>query len=183
MIPEASPILSADRLSLSLASPKHYYEEKFKSSNPSWLSSLVTSRLKEAGWSPQPRKRGLDHGVFVPLIVAFPNQATDIPLVQVSLPSPTGDISKDTRAALELGEALAPLREQGIAIMGSGQPVHNLRAFMTGKQLTGGAFLEATANAVLPAGEREKRWKQAVDLTQRADYKIAAPTDEHFLRE
>jgi aromatic ring-opening dioxygenase catalytic subunit (LigB family) len=66
--------------------------------------------------------RGFDHGVFVPLKVAFPQ--ADIPTVQMSLHA-----SLDPAVHLAAGTALAPLRDEGVLIVGSGMSFHNLRAY------------------------------------------------------
>ena len=65
-------------------------------------------------------QRGYDHGVWIPLMLAFP--AADVPVIQLSL-------RRGATAAenLALGQALAPLRDRGILIIGSGATVHNLR--------------------------------------------------------
>jgi aromatic ring-opening dioxygenase catalytic subunit (LigB family) len=68
--------------------------------------------------------RGFDHGTFIPLKVAFPDAA--IPTVQLSL---RADL--DPEAHLAIGRALAPLRDEGILIVGSGMSFHNLRAFFS----------------------------------------------------
>src|SRR5215831_18785645 len=62
--------------------------------------------------------RGLDHGAWVPLRLAWPEAR--IPVVQVSLPA------DDVRAAFDLGRALRPLRDEGMIVVGSGGIVHNL---------------------------------------------------------
>lgn len=66
--------------------------------------------------------RGLDHGVFVPMKVAFPN--ADIPIVEMSV-----DKSLDPALHIAAGRALAPLRRQGVLIVGSGMSFHNMRAY------------------------------------------------------
>ena len=65
--------------------------------------------------------RGRDHGVWIPMILAWPHG--DIPIVQLSL---VGGADPDVHYAI--GQALKPLRAQGVLIMGSGSATHNLRA-------------------------------------------------------
>ena len=85
------------------------------------LAGEIARRLSEAGApAVTDARRGLDHGVWVPLLRAFP--AARIPVVQISLPEP-----RSPGGLVALGKALAPLRERGILIVGSGGLVHNLR--------------------------------------------------------
>lgn len=65
--------------------------------------------------------RGLDHGAYVPLVEMFPE--ADVPVVQMSMPT------LDPRQLFELGQRLAPLRDQGTLIVGSGFTTHNLAWF------------------------------------------------------
>lgn len=88
-------------------------------------------------------RRGFDHGMFVPLKLMYPQ--ADIPCVQLSLLH-----SLDPAAHVALGRALAPLRRQGVLIIGSGLSFHNLRAFFV-------PSAEATA-----AGREFDRWLQQV---------------------
>lgn len=89
------------------------------------LAERVIALLDEAGLSPaRLGRRGYDHGTWTPLKLAFPRG--DIPVVQVSV-----DPDRDARWHYDVGRALAPLREQGILLVGSGHITHNLRAVIT----------------------------------------------------
>lgn len=86
------------------------------------LAEKVFSLLDAGGLKPaRVERRGYDHGVWTPLMLAFPR--AEIPVVMVSV-----DPGRDARWHLAAGRALAPLREDGVLLMGSGHITHNLRA-------------------------------------------------------
>lgn len=105
--------------------PDHTYRLTYPAQNPQWVIDKVKGLLNDAGIPVAVDKsRDYDHGVFIPLKVAFPE--ADIPVAQLSLKS-----NLDPQDHLALGEALTPLREQGVLIIGSGMSYHNLRKMMT----------------------------------------------------
>lgn len=106
--------------------PEHTYRLTYPVAGAPDLAGEVRRRLAEAGIeTAEDGTRGLDHGVFVPLKVAFPD--ADIPVLQLSLQQ-----GLDPAAHLAIGQALAPLRDQGVLIVGSGMSYHNLRMLFSG---------------------------------------------------
>lgn len=101
--------------------PPHTYELDWPSRGDPAVAQRVSEVLADAGIAHHGEARGWDHGVFIPMMVAVPE--ADIPLVQLSL---RADL--DPAAHIAIGRALAPLRAEGVLIVGSGMSFHNLRA-------------------------------------------------------
>jgi 4,5-DOPA dioxygenase extradiol len=100
---------------------KKYYEVQYPAPGAPRLAGEVR-RLLDTREYPvqQDPQRGLDHGAYVPLVEMYPE--ADIPVLQISMPT------LDPSTLLEIGKRLAPLRDQGVLIIGSGFSTHNLRA-------------------------------------------------------
>jgi 4,5-DOPA dioxygenase extradiol len=98
--------------------PERYYRWKYETPDAASLASLVASVLPDNQRVHQHSSRGLDHGAWVPLSIMYPD--ADIPVLQLSLPT------LDPGKLLELGRRLAPLRDHGILIAGSGFLTHGL---------------------------------------------------------
>jgi 4,5-DOPA dioxygenase extradiol len=117
-------------------------------------------------------QRGLDHGAWVPLMHLFPT--AQVPTFQISMPH-----SLNTGSAYQMGRLLAPLREQGILILGSGGITHNLHDL--GKAASDlvyvGAFSRWIREALL-----NNQLEQLLDYREVApNAKRAHPTEEHLL--
>lgn len=138
------------------------------------VAARVVQVLAGAGMEARLNERqGLDHGAWVPLLHMYP--AADVPVVQVSMPH-----DLDSAGAYTLGQALAPLAEEGVLVIGSGSLTHNLYEFRmgaTGEAAYARAFTDWIRAAVL-AGDR-KRLVRA--LAEAPHAKRAHPSDEHFL--
>ncbi|WP_225845340.1 dioxygenase [Streptomyces sp. HPF1205] len=101
--------------------PEHYYEVRYPAPGAPALAEDVRKLLRGAGRPVQDvPDRGLDHGAYVPLVEMFPS--ADIPVLQVSMPT------LEPERLLEVGRRLAPLRDEGVLIIGSGFFTHNLAA-------------------------------------------------------
>lgn len=100
--------------------PQHYYEVKYPAPGAPALANEVERLLGDAGHEVQrDEDRGLDHGAYVPLVEMYPD--ADVPVLQVSMPT------LDPNELFRIGQRLAPLRDQGVLIIGSGFSTHNLR--------------------------------------------------------
>ncbi len=115
---------------------------------------------------------GIDHGTWSVLVHAFPE--ADIPVVQLSISA-----SKPLEHHLELGARLAPLRDSGVLIVGSGNVVHNLRQMNWAAPDTGEAwaqrFDEATRSVMTSSPG------DVPGLSAQGDFARAVPTPDHFI--
>jgi len=138
------------------------------------LAARVAALLNGAGHpAALDAERGFDHGTFSMLYPVYPE--ADMPVVQLSL---RGDL--DPLAHVEAGRALAPLREEGVLIIGSGLSFHNLRQFGASGRAASHAFDGWLNRALLdlPPAERTAallRWSEAPSA------RAAHPREEHLL--
>ncbi|MBL9068410.1 MAG: dioxygenase [Sphingopyxis sp.] len=105
--------------------PDELFAMRYPAPGDPALARRIADRLADHGLTVAiDPDRGLDHGAWVPLSVIYPD--ADLPVVQLSIAS---NASPEWHYAL--GQALAPLRDEGVLIIGSGSITHNLRAFFT----------------------------------------------------
>ncbi|WP_367067112.1 class III extradiol ring-cleavage dioxygenase [Oryzisolibacter sp. LB2S] len=158
--------------------PPHTYALDYPAPGAPLLADRVSDLLAGAGLAPQQDgARGFDHGSFIPLMLAFPE--ADIPVLQLSLLQ-----SLDAADHIRLGRALAPLREEGVLIIGSGMSYHNMRGYGDPRSAAiSTAFDQWLAETVaLPAPEREARladWASASGPAGRLSHPPGA--EEHLL--
>ena len=154
--------------------PPHTYALRYDAPGAPDLARDAAGLLVGAGLAAQvDPSRGLDHGVFIPLKVAFPD--ADIPVVEMSV-----EAGLDPALHTAAGRALAPLRERGVVIIGSGMSFHNMRGYGDprftdpshdfDRWLTEAVELEGPARADRLAG-----WAGA------PSGRLSHPTEEHLI--
>jgi 4,5-DOPA dioxygenase extradiol len=157
------------------------YEMKYAAPGEPELAERVLGLLRDAGLDPaRIEKRGYDHGTWTPLKLAFP--AATIPVVQVSI-----DPNRDAAWHHELGQALSPLRDEGVLLIGSGHITHNLRALfpiMRGGKTADPELVEQVNSFTGWFAQRlaENDREAVLDWKARAPYPAENhPTDEHLM--
>ncbi len=156
--------------------PAPLYALRYEPAGDPALAARVVALLGAAGIACASHPtRGLDHGAWVPLSLAYP--AADVPVIQVAVSS-----GRDARAHFALGQALGPLRDEGVWIVGSGGATHHLGR-IDWRAAPGEAPADVRAFADW-LGERIAAGDTAalVEWETRAPSPFANhPTPEHFL--
>lgn len=130
------------------------------------LLAPISASSDESSW-------GIDHGTWSVLCHMFPS--ADVPVVQLSI-----DFTKPAEFHLGVGRALAPLRDEGVVVIGSGNIVHNLslaRWNMPGFGNDWAHRFDTEARRVLTSSSP----RDVIDLLDHPDARKAVPTPEHFL--
>ncbi len=157
--------------------PEHTYRLTYPAPGSPVLASRVRALLSAAGIaSDEDPARGYDHGVFVPFLLMFPE--ADIPVVQLSL---RADL--DPAAHLAIGRALAPLRDEGVLIVGSGMSYHNLRRFWStdAQDVDAARAFDAWLAAAVEVRDCAERDARLADWANAPGARTAHPRSEHLL--
>ena len=155
--------------------PPTLYELTYNTPGSPELASRIAGLLRQAGWNSEiTRERGLDHGVWIPLRLMY--LEADIPVVAMSVP-----LQLTPAELYRVGQALAPLRAEGVLILGSGGVVHNLRLVH---------FEDVHHPVDSWAAEFDRWFRNAIEHKNLADLfnyetaaphaQVAVPTFEHF---
>lgn len=151
--------------------PEHYYQVRYAAPGAPELADSVRKLLRGAGTPVQDiPDRGLDHGAYVPLVEMYPD--ADVPVLQISLPT------LDPRKLMDIGRKLAPLRDEGVLIVGSGFFTHNLAALRhTGGVPGWSAEFDDWGARALAAADVDA----LLDFTHKSPAgRLAHPRTEHF---
>ena len=154
--------------------PQHTYELRYDAPGEPEIAARALDLMEKAGLpAGLDTGRGLDHGVFVPLKVAFPD--ADIPVIEMSL-----DRHLDPALHIGAGRALAPLRDEGVVIVTSGMSFHNMRGYGDARFTEPSEHFDhwlSESVALEPAArdERLRAWESAPGARQ------SHPREEHLI--
>jgi 4,5-DOPA dioxygenase extradiol len=154
--------------------PKELYQVRYPAHGDPQLARRVQELL-----APLPvgldNSWGLDHGTWSVLAHVFPD--ADVPVVQLSI-----DETQPAQFHFELGKKLAPLRDEGILVIGSGNLVHNLHTYAWGKHMPEpydwAVRFETTARELMLSGEFDPLVQYD---TLGRDAVLSIPTPDHYL--
>lgn len=153
--------------------PEHTYRIRYPAPGSPELAQRVRALLSGAGIAVDvDAQRGFDHGLFAPMAVMYPR--ADMPVLQLSLKE-----GLDPAEHLAAGRALAPLRDEGVLIVGSGLSYHNLRAFGPPGAAASAAFDAWLGDAMRQAPQA--RAQALVDWARAPSARAAHPREEHLL--
>lgn len=154
--------------------PPESYRIQWPAPGSPQLAARVRELLGKAGvQTKEDAQRGFDHGTFVPLKLTYPD--ADVPVVQLSLRR-----GLDPQEHLAMGRALAPLRDEGVFLVGSGMTYHNMRGFFDGRSGPVAEQFDAWLRHATTRGATERdrlltEWSKAPAARQ------AHPREEHLL--
>jgi 4,5-DOPA dioxygenase extradiol len=154
--------------------PRELYEVRYPAPGDQSLARRVQALL-----APTPvgadKDWGLDHGTWSVLCHVFPD--ADVPVVQLSI-----DETQPAAFHHDLGRRLAPLRDEGVLVMGTGNLVHNLHAYGWGRRIVApydwALRFEERARALMGEGNDGPLVEYE---TLGADALLAVPTPDHYL--
>jgi 4,5-DOPA dioxygenase extradiol len=156
--------------------PPALYRLSYPAPGDPALAERVSDLLCAAGLASEiDHARGLDHGAWVPLLLAWPN--ADIPVLQVSVQSHLGPAHH-----FQLGQALAPLSAEGVLVIGSGSWTHDLRRFR-GQAIDAPEAPDVVAfSDWMDTALAEGRRCDLLTYRTKAPYAVQEhPTEEHLL--
>jgi aromatic ring-opening dioxygenase catalytic subunit (LigB family) len=152
--------------------PPETYELQYPAPGQPALAARAAALLQGAGYPARVEPDyGWDHGVFIPLKVMFPD--ADVPVVAMSLQA-----SLDPALHCAFGQALHPLRDEGVLVVGSGMSFHNLRNFYAGGPDS--EVFDRWLDEAL-AGNRAERAGRLAQWAHAPGGRASHPREEHLI--
>jgi len=155
--------------------PEHTYRIRYDAPGAPALAEQVRDMLDRGGITtgldPQ---RGFDHGTFSLMQTLYPEAA--MPLVQLALRS-----DLDPASHVRVGELLAPLRDEGVVIVGSGFSFHDTMAMRTGTGAASSATFDRWLGETLTGASPDERRERVISWTTAPAARAAHPREDHLL--
>jgi aromatic ring-opening dioxygenase catalytic subunit (LigB family) len=154
--------------------PEHTYHLKYPAPGSPALAQRVRGLLEGAGLATsEDAERGLDHGVFIPFMLVLPD--ADVPVVEISL---RADLNPAVH--LQAGAALAPLRDEGVMVVGTGMSFHNMRMYGPGAAEPSKRF-DAWLTETVTATSANARNNALIGWEGAPAARASHPREEHLL--
>ncbi|MDH4200209.1 MAG: dioxygenase [Spirochaetia bacterium] len=156
--------------------PESTYRLQYPASGSAKIASNVEVLLENSGFKVNSEyERGFDHGVFVPLMLMFPD--ADVPVIPLSL-----KVGLNPEEHIVAGQALESLRSQGVLILGSGNSYHNLRGMMSGQdKIAASDIFDDWLTAVVEDSNVEQRNQKLIQWSLAPAARSAHPREEHLI--
>ena len=155
--------------------PEHTYHISYPAPGSPYLAQKIIDLLTLSGIPCTPdAQRGFDHGIFVPMVIMYPE--ADIPIVSISIKS---DFNPTEH--LRLGEALIPLRNEGVLIIGSGLTYHNLPKFGSKEASSVSKIFENWLNTSISETDVQTRNKNLINWEHAPEARKAHPREDHLI--
>lgn len=158
--------------------PSQSYQYRYPAPGAPDLATDIAKQLEQVGLTSQlDNQRGLDHGVFVPLLMLWPQ--ADVPVLQLSLQR-----HLDPMQHIKLGEAISALRQQNVLIIGSGMTFHNMRAFFQPALVSSDQvreFNQYLIDSMSPSLSYEQQSSKLADWLNAPGARLMHPREEHLL--
>lgn len=155
--------------------PEELYHIRYPAAGSPQLALRAHSLIQQAKLPTRLNvDRGFDHGTYSILAVTHPQ--ADVPVFQVSLQA-----DYDPEAHLRLGRALAPLRDEGVLIIGSGSSYHNLRRFFGRVRREDAAQFDGWLRETLVGSAPDRRSQRLLDWERAPAAREAHPREDHLM--
>lgn len=155
--------------------PRALYDMRYAAPGAPALAERAAALLADTGLPAGLEPRGLDHGAWVPLMLMYPE--ADIPVTQLSVQTHLGAAHQ-----FKVGEALQPLRDEGVLILGSGSATHNLRELrMATVDAPASPWVSSFTDWLADAVEAGRNDKLVEYRSRAPNAARNHPSDEHFL--
>lgn len=155
--------------------PDYTYQLQYPATGAPDVAARVVELLANAGIAADlDDKRGIDHGVFIPFKLIYPD--ADVPIVPMSL-----QLRMDAADHIAIGAALAPLRDENVLIVGSGMSFHNIPAMFSQARPAEAAAFDRWLTAAIEDAEPDRRNAALSSWDRAPAARFAHPQEEHLI--